>query len=479
MHIFKLDASPETARTAPVVAENLLKTLVGLVARPRAFGAGDNGCFSGLSMQDMASTCWLGHADKQGIGDYTSAGAFVKKFNNEFEKEFASSEKNKVQHVYIIGCETGLIDSGSTPMAQQIADKLHDKGFKSVKVHAVANPPQPDTSMIVKIVSHPQPPAFLSGDMQAVLLNAEQAAQYHQLTVSIANSTGMARCKLQDQRENLEKQGIVFLHTSNILGELDRPHNTFIPNQPNLRPVKLLQQEQALLTVEDAIRQEAFMSSCRGRERALKFLGKMRPGNQENKLENLHRLRDEIRNCECKEDTWLTNLTRWQSHFRMSKGCQVLLGSFIAKANVTTQSGFHMAAAAAASSVVATGGLVLSGCSSRLYAPPAKSEMPPAMRTAKRRIDHHVEVLEEEKRSSWFPSEIKDYKIRQLKALSQNIQGAYERNSARPEWLAFIEAAIRDDKLVQGVMQHRTYDLLCRIRDENRPSDRTALMARR
>lgn len=114
---------------------------------PKSFTKGGQ-CFKDMK-KAPSEIMFLAHShvnNSHAFGDYQTTEEFVDTLKTEFTDQFKHEDKQKVQHIYLIGCEVGLIREVGilikhrTSLAQEMADQLFKAGFKNVNVHAVASP---------------------------------------------------------------------------------------------------------------------------------------------------------------------------------------------------------------------------------------------------------------------------------------------------------------------------------------------------
>ena len=67
-------------------------------------------------------------------------------------------------------------------------------------------------------------------------------------------------------------EAVIFLHTNDLVVELNRPQNTFIPHHPESRPRKNLEQEKAIIEIEQNIRSMEKIKHNKKRLKQLKLL---------------------------------------------------------------------------------------------------------------------------------------------------------------------------------------------------------------
>lgn len=202
--------------------------------------------FEGAADDSMDSLIAIGHADTEWYGNY-SANTFAR----QLEKHFAENQKKRVKHLYLIGCEVGLIQEDGQSLAQEIADELYNLNFKNIQVHSISKPEDAAGEFmhveVIQQVGLAVHRNVHAGYINAYLLKNEEAARLNQL--------------LRDKKRNrdeidriIREQALIFIKESNPVDELNKPHNIFIPNETPAdrqrriadHPYSLLSREQKL-----------------------------------------------------------------------------------------------------------------------------------------------------------------------------------------------------------------------------------------
>lgn len=260
MKFFKLDGFRFTQTITPIFAAALGRSLIDKEIETRPFDKKARKCFLGMQPKDLAATFWLGSGSDNFIGDY-DAKQFVERFILEFNYIFNEADKQSVGHLYIVNYGTLSVQTEGVFCMQAIADLLYENGFTKARVHALT-PPVTGTSMRVKILAQTGSPTNTlvqeKGDVHAYLLSASQEKKLRQLERKLTKlkSTNDPEIQKVDlSKSKMEKKGITFVSTSKMKMELDRPHNTYYPGSPALRPAKNLLQEIALVKLEQQIRE--------------------------------------------------------------------------------------------------------------------------------------------------------------------------------------------------------------------------------
>ncbi len=176
---------------------------------------------------ELSDILFLGHGSRKQY-DKHSARSFANKFSELFAASRKSlsraalkQSKQSIKHVYLVGCELGLIDDKGKSLAQQIAAQLHGHGFTEVLVHAYAaiQTEQYD-SLIVKVINHEGLSGFLSRASElAGGADEREMIKIGHIAAEIINKNGAALRLLSGAAP---KQ------------ELDRPVNTFGPKPESL-----------------------------------------------------------------------------------------------------------------------------------------------------------------------------------------------------------------------------------------------------
>ena len=201
----------------------------------------------------------LGHTSSDTIGGYS-----VHEFIRLFSKRFASAVD--MTDLYLVGCEIGLIDQKGHSLAQQIANKLYKKGFKHIKVHAVAKPENAEGEvMVVEVIDR------LSAASQLANLTAQLAAKSNGLAVAPESyragyiSTYLYSAENYALAEELRKKpGANHKEIGLIESEarllpnptapddvLNRPQNIFLPNETlEIRHQRIMSDMQSKLSLE-------------------------------------------------------------------------------------------------------------------------------------------------------------------------------------------------------------------------------------
>jgi hypothetical protein len=294
--IIVIDNSPDIQKMADVLKENVVMSGSADILHLRnksllPFIKAENP-FDGFKETDLKASIWLGHSGTglwgrpAFMGDFTPAG-FVDRFSEQFEKKFRNKEE--VGEIFLVGCEAGLGDENGNSLAQQIADKLYNKGFTKAVVHAVANPPQQGyVNMRVSIVTAGLMDVGCIGsylltrdqDKQLSALNEKLKVNEQEIAglgniidqkavakesrrweLDIRNVLEVAQKNIKDQIQSIQDKAVEFLNVApqDVIDELRRPHNTFYPTslvqqeKTRTRPTKDLIQELILNEINKRI----------------------------------------------------------------------------------------------------------------------------------------------------------------------------------------------------------------------------------
>lgn len=189
-------------------------------------------CFDGLSDHDLQQMVFLGHGCRTQYGEHT-ADEFAELLAMQFQHK--QTKKHLVQNLYLIGCDMGVIDDSGRSLAQDIADELYKKGFTNARVHSVAQPEGAEgESLYVEVIETPSLGNKLvskqtntrtnEGYISAYLFNKKDGDEFFEL--------------LKDKKKNLIKidkfkkeHAFEFMHHAHPRIELNKPHNTFVPNE--------------------------------------------------------------------------------------------------------------------------------------------------------------------------------------------------------------------------------------------------------
>ncbi|VVC76486.1 hypothetical protein AQUSIP_17990 [Aquicella siphonis] len=203
-------------------------------------------CFDGLHDDELESLVFLGHANLHEYGDYDAKG-FAKQLERQFRH--MKDKKQLVKHVYLIGCDMGVIQEDGRSLAQSIADELERSGFPHVQVHSVAQPEGAiGESMYVEVITRAGVLRTLDqvkeGYLNAYLFSQQDGDHFFEL--------------LKDKRKNAaaidrfkEEHAFVFLKAANPVEELNKPHNIFLPREsPRTRLQRITENPQTQMSVE-------------------------------------------------------------------------------------------------------------------------------------------------------------------------------------------------------------------------------------
>ncbi|RUR06739.1 hypothetical protein [Legionella sp. km772] len=79
------------------------------------------------------------------IGDRTP-----EQLATDLAKDFAGKDKSQLKSITLASCEGGL---GANPLAKQLVEALHKRGFTAVEVHAATHPQQSQIGGVVSITT--------------------------------------------------------------------------------------------------------------------------------------------------------------------------------------------------------------------------------------------------------------------------------------------------------------------------------------
>lgn len=487
--LFMLDASEETTHAADV----LQTKFASKKCQPVSFAKDQKNCFDGIeSVQEMASTAWLGHADRSMIGDY-DADSFAAKFDKEFRAKFkGKSDKEVVRVIYIIGCEAAFQADGKASMAQKVADELYKKGYTNVCVRAVANKPNAGfAGMRVEVVTKVGMGVGVEvGDVNAYQLTADQEKRLKELNANLESAekklanlqqaryeklddkykvkvdNGEKKLKDYRSREQMHEDGAIIakrdaadneiqkikmkamqdqsvLVTSNIRLELNKPAHQFLP-----------------LAVKDkkvADPKEAALQKINDRVLQLRAEGK-----KSKDATILEELYQEIQND--KAGNWRDITKHYlNKHFsgitRVNSTTKEMLNEIIKSEPASEKTATQPSPKAS-----------LRQCVSEAVG--IRADKPTDMLDAINAIDDFIQVLKKEeankpwkKLSQLFP--LKDYKIQKLEELKENLKTYYKEHGSSAEklanWVDVVKAAQTDKRLIKSRFSHRTENLLVNI----------------
>jgi hypothetical protein len=111
------------------------------------------GCFRHLKDEDVEELFFIGHGNTGTYAGY-SAKQFAHAVSAQFLKNRKADQKNKVEDIFLLGCDVGLIKKNhGNSLAQDIANALKKEGFKKAKIHCIAKPENSkDDELIVEVI---------------------------------------------------------------------------------------------------------------------------------------------------------------------------------------------------------------------------------------------------------------------------------------------------------------------------------------
>lgn len=180
----------------------------------------------GMSNDELDTLVFLGHSNGMEYGPY-DAKAFAKQIASHFKKNEA--QKQHVHHLYLVGCEMGLINERGESLSQSIADYLAYYGFKNAVIHSIAKPEgSVGESLYVEVITH----VGLRGGGSSVeegCLNAYLFSQQDGDTFFELIKDKRKNARMIDQFKS--EHAFEFLNGAHPFTELNKPHNTFMPNE--------------------------------------------------------------------------------------------------------------------------------------------------------------------------------------------------------------------------------------------------------
>jgi len=186
--------------------------------------------FQAKHLHHAESLLVLGHASVTRIGGLTAA-----QFAERLFHAFPEKERENLKNLYLIGCEVGMITDSDLSLAQSIADKLYQKGFTNIQIHAIANPENAaGKAMYVEVITN----SLLNADgcLNAYLLDNERANELSRLIKD--------KAKNYKRINEIKNEAFYFLNKADPVKELRKPHNTFKPKEnPDQRNKRIANDE--------------------------------------------------------------------------------------------------------------------------------------------------------------------------------------------------------------------------------------------
>jgi hypothetical protein len=179
----------------------------------------DSETFANADFSDLNSILILGHGGLDSYGSLTPK-EFARIFAENFAKSFTSGSRFAVDHLYLVGCNIGLIHTDGQSVAQQIINELHAKGFTEVVLHCVSYLSKKKNNhleLAVDVITNPG----LKG-LQ------ENLAELSRADGEIVSDNGFIKAALKDN----DKIHELLIKGANPRVELDKADNIFIANEP-------------------------------------------------------------------------------------------------------------------------------------------------------------------------------------------------------------------------------------------------------
>lgn len=183
--------------------------------------------FDDISQPDLHTLVFLGHSNGSEYGSY-NPNAFASHLAHFFKNK--KELKQQVEHLYLIGCDVGLMTEEHQSLAQQIVNELYNQGFTKAQVHSVARPEgSVGQSLFVEVIARRGVADILGrhqvGYLIAYLLDKEQGEEYGRLLEKTSHSGKFKAAEFK------EKNAFVFLDGVHPYVELSKPHHIFIANE--------------------------------------------------------------------------------------------------------------------------------------------------------------------------------------------------------------------------------------------------------
>ena len=225
-------------------AANLLGQAFFSQDQTRVVGFADN-FFNEISKEELGELVFLGHGNREQYDEHTHK-TFAKEFLRKFNVAYGTNkkEKDRVKHIYLVGCELGLIDENGDSLAQKIAAELYKNGFKNkeLTVHAVAAiQTTPEDSLIVEVITQ--------AGIEKLLANFKEY-RGGAVDASLIKEGNISAHVKNDQETSLVVKG------ADPRYELNKPANTFSPKKEKVE-VRLKRVEDQSMAAESFSRAEA------------------------------------------------------------------------------------------------------------------------------------------------------------------------------------------------------------------------------
>lgn len=179
----------------------------------------DEGCFHDIDLFNPSELFFLGHSAPGSYAGYSAEG-FVAEFDRQFLKRYLKENKTYVYHIYLLGCDMGLIDNNKNKsVAQKIANAFYKSGYKNMYIHCIA---KPECSIGDE----------LSLEIISEVNNNGLAAQAEMLMRTAYGKppiqAGYIHAYLKSKDAILK-----FIDSAHPRTELNKPQNIFMPNENN------------------------------------------------------------------------------------------------------------------------------------------------------------------------------------------------------------------------------------------------------
>lgn len=183
----------------------------------------------------------LAHSDTppKHIGDKTPA-----QLADDLAKEFKDRDKTALKSVKLVSCEGGF---GPDPLAQQLVNALHKKGFTQVSVQAVTHPQNSTFGGVVSVITKAVRPGTTEGQVTAVMYGNQITADYERYSDLYTKSKAKPPNITPEEREELDSlkerhqnfnnfstrsSSYQVLHLAQHMDDLDNDYNTYTPAGP-------------------------------------------------------------------------------------------------------------------------------------------------------------------------------------------------------------------------------------------------------
>lgn len=513
MKLFKLDSSPKTNLTAPILQTKFSQGIHHLQPVEDMCLAADH-CFGKVSTAgDLDSLVLLGYANNGAVGDYTGS-QFVEKFDEQYTKQFTNpNDKLKLKHIYLIGYADPSESTNENSLLKTMANELYKKGFYNVVVHGIA-PPQDlsakYTGMRVVIAANDDRRMVGegAGHVKALLFTKESEKALTKLDDEIDNLKKQIKTqsksseertrlkykleyKLEERKHFMEealksKDIYELLSTNDIKRKLDKKAYTVIPDESDIDYVPYATK----LTIKEleARLQELIVKDLAEKNKS-KDPEKHYP---DYKIELLRKLISDIKKSDdvLGEIIKAKQLLEKKERFPNSSATYILFQKIIKKEEAaavcdelinTIQAGRTKQAERASS----VGSKMEEDAPQQSERKPKKAKKKPAEKNQSQprktiEIPHPIalsisnmrkyaaELHSDFEAKSWLArhtwDKIKLYKSDKLIAAANEIEKTYRENPAVFNLNAQMDDLLKDGKLIQGTFSHKTKYLLINIK---------------